>query len=81
MHKIVIVSKLTPEQFFSKARAFFGDQGLNLSQIDESDCCINFEGGGGFVNMTAAIIEGKSQVIITSREWENQVRKFIKKIL
>lgn len=81
MHKMAVVSKLTPELVLSKAKDFFGTQGLNLSQIQESDCCINFEGGGGFINLTAVHFEGKSQIIITSREWENQVKNFVKNLI
>jgi len=75
-------SKLVPAEVVEKAVAFFGPSGQGMKVIDQDACCARFEGSGGHVFVQAADIEGKggSQVIVEGREWEYQIKQFMREI-
>jgi hypothetical protein len=81
MLNIETKSKLKPEEAIKRAIKFFGPEGYGLKQKDEAaPCCVEFEGGGGGVAVTASP-EGKgSKVVMESREWDYQVKEFIRQI-
>ena len=61
-----------------KAKLFFGPEGEGLTISSEGDCCITFQGTGGFVTVSLNEDEpGYIKVRIESREWEYQAKKFL----
>lgn len=68
------------EDVIKKARIFFGPGGVGLQIKDEGQCCITFEGGGGHVHIDVTTKEKGSDVEIETREWDYQVKEFLKKI-
>ncbi|RPI79826.1 MAG: hypothetical protein EHM45_01345 [Desulfobacteraceae bacterium] len=71
-------TKLAPEKVLSKAVEFFKQTGLNLKQQD--DCSASFEGGGGHVIITAEPKGSGADVDLETREWDYQVKEFMKKL-
>ncbi|TXT56797.1 MAG: hypothetical protein BAJATHORv1_20392 [Candidatus Thorarchaeota archaeon] len=72
-------TRLSPEDIFEKAQEYFGTK-YGLSQVDKTDCCIEFRSDVGFVNVTVETSETPNKVSIRSREYEGQARAFIKKL-
>ena len=80
MLKIETKTKLSPGEAIKRAVEFFGPDGYGLQVKEQSPECAYFEGGGGGVEVTACN-EGKgSSVELLSREWDFQVKEFIRKI-
>lgn len=66
------------EELLKKAKAFFGPEGEGLTISSEDDCCIAFQGAGGFVNVSLNEDDpGYFKVQIESREWEYQAKEFL----
>lgn len=82
MIKMGKASKLKPAAVVEKAVAFFGPEGRGMKVVDQSDCCVRFEGGGGHVLVTASASEekGASNVTVEGREWEYQIKEFVAKV-
>ena len=80
MLKIATKTKLSPEEAIKKAVEFFGPGGYGLEVKEQSTECAYFEGGGGGVDVTACTEEKGSSVELLSREWDYQVKEFIRKI-
>ncbi|MGD0795599.1 MAG: hypothetical protein ABR958_08485 [Dehalococcoidales bacterium] len=80
MLSIEAKSKLKPEEVIERAVKFFGPQGYGLKVKEQAACCVEFEGGGGGVGITAAAKDKGSTVSFETREWEIQVKDFIGKI-
>ena len=81
MAKYGFESKMNPEKIVEKALNFFGEGGMNLNIVDQSACCAQFTGGGGHIDLfTISGKRGKTKVIIETREWDRDVRKFMVKI-
>jgi hypothetical protein len=80
MLRIATKTKLTPEDTISKAITFFGPQGYKLKVGEKTDTTVEFEGGGGSVEISACKDGGKTTVDFLSREWDYQVKEFIKAI-
>ena len=80
MGRYGVKTKLSPEEVIQKAKTYFGEQGLHLTIVEEGACCISFEGGGGFVSLTLAEEEGKTDVDLTTREWMFDVQQFMSAI-
>jgi hypothetical protein len=72
-------TKLSPERVIEKARAYFGTE-MGLDTTDDNPCCITFEGGGGFVSVTVNAGEKKTAVELETREWDYQVKQFMREI-
>ncbi|MCX7912311.1 MAG: hypothetical protein N2506_05045 [Dehalococcoidales bacterium] len=73
-------SKLKPGEVVKRAVKFFGPGGYGLKVVEENECCVAFEGGGGGVRVSAAA-EGKgSNVDLESVEWDYQAKEFIRSI-
>lgn len=63
-----------------RAKEFFGPGGYGLKTTDQGDECATFEGGGGDVRITTCHEDGMTTVDMETREWENQVKEFARKI-
>jgi hypothetical protein len=71
---------LTPTEILDKASGFFGKSGLGLEETDRNPCCVFFEGGGGHVSITVIEENDLRNVDIETREWEHQVKRFIREL-
>ena len=80
MLKIATKTKLSPEEAVKRAVEFFGPGGYGLKVMEQSTNCAYFEGGGGGVEVTACTEEKGTSVELISREWDYQVKEFIRKI-
>ena len=80
MLKIGTKTKLTSEEAIKRAVEFFGAGGYGLEVKEQQLNCVSFEGGGGGVKVTACIEEKGTSRELVSREWDYQVREFIRKI-
>jgi hypothetical protein len=80
MARYSIETRLSPEEAIQKAAAFFGEGGLGLEMTEQNPCCLYFEGGGGHVLVTASEGEKKTMVVLETREWDYQVRQFMRQI-
>ncbi len=71
-------TKLECKKVFDKADEFFNqDWGLESSKDEE---CANYTGGGGHIKISCCQDENKRTVNIETREWDRQVKDFLKKI-
>ncbi len=74
-------TKLEPEEVLRRAEAFFGDDGLGLKIVEQSECCLSFEGSGGHVTISAARCDPeKTEVDLETREWDYQVKSFMENL-
>lgn len=80
MLKIETKTKLSPEEAIKRAVEFFGPGGYGLEVKNQTHDCAYFEGGGGGVGVTACAEEKGTSVILECREWDYQVKEFIRKI-
>lgn len=72
-------SKHTPQIVIEKAKQKFkSDLGLDL--IEEAECCIRLEGGGGFIFIQAEPQDDHTKVTLEGQEWTNQLMNFMKEI-
>ncbi len=71
------VTKVSPEEVVRRLKKYFGKGGQGLDLIEEGAQCLNFSGGGGYVNATVCAEGGKTRVNIVSQEWENQAKEFL----
>ncbi len=73
-------TKLNWEKVKKKAIDHFGKE-LGLTEVKNEGTCLDFEGGGGFVNIYFCIQENdEKKVELTTREWDRQVKSFMGKI-
>ncbi len=75
-----VETKLAPEGAIEAARAYFGEEGLGLEAEDQGPCCVVFQGGGGFVRVTAGAGEERTTVRLETREWDYHVKRFMGEI-
>ena len=80
MLKIATKTKLSPEEAIKRAVEFFGPNGYGLEIKEQRADCAYFEGGGGGVDIIACAERKGSTVDLESREWDFQVKEFIRKI-
>jgi hypothetical protein len=80
MARYGVETKLSPEQAIQEAVTFFGEEGLGLEVTEQGDCCATFVGGGGHVRITVAAGEPKTAVELVTREWDYDVKQFMRKI-
>lgn len=77
---MIRISKVTGrsrEQVLGGAVSFFGPEGLGLATSERSDACVSFEGGGGYVTVTACAGTVGCTVEVEAREWESRVKDFL----
>jgi hypothetical protein len=80
MLRIATKTKLLPEEAIKKAIKFFGPDGYKLQITNQTDTSVSFEGGGGTIDITTCKDNDKTEVEFLSREWDYQVKEFIKSI-
>jgi hypothetical protein len=80
MLRIATKTKMTPENVIDEAEKFFGPEGYKLKISSKTETTASFEGGGGSVEISACEDDGKTTVDFLSREWDYQVKEFIKSI-
>jgi hypothetical protein len=80
MARYSVQTKWTPEKAVEMAVAYFGEDGLGLEIVEQSPCCVHFEGGGGHVRVTAGAGESKTAVELETHEWDYHVRQFMRQI-
>ena len=80
MLRIATKTKLSPEEAVKRAVEFFGPAGHGLEVKEQSTDCAYFEGSGGGVEITSCAEEKGASVELVSREWDRQVREFIRDI-
>ena len=80
MLRIATKTKMTPENVIDKAVEFFGPEGYKLKISSKTKTTASFEGGGGSVEISACEDDSKTTVDFISREWDYQVKEFIKSI-
>ena len=78
MARYSVETKMDPEEVVEAAFDYFGE-GLGLEGEDAGPCCVYFEGGGGFVRITANETD-PTEVELETREWDYDVKAFMKKI-
>lgn len=74
-------TKLSQEDVVKQTKRFFGEGGLGLKLTEETPQCLTFEGGGGFVTVTACPEEGQTRVALVTQEWDYQVKRFASDVL
>jgi hypothetical protein len=77
MLNLEVRTKLSQEEVSQRLKKFFGKGGLGLEITEETPQCISFEGGGGHVTAVLRLDENKTRIDLETREWENQVKKFV----
>ena len=80
MLRIATKTSFTPEEVIKKAIQFFGPDGYKLKINGQTETSVTFEGGGGAVEISACAENGKTTVDFLSREWDYQVKEFIRMI-
>jgi hypothetical protein len=75
-------STLAPEEVVERAMSFFGPSGAGLRVVNQGACCARFEGAVGYVSVQTAEVDEQqgSDVTVEGREWEYQIRQFIREI-
>jgi len=80
MARYSVETKLSSDQAIEKAVAYFGPGGVGLQVTEQASCCAHFEGGGGHVRVTVAAGERRTTVELETREWDYDVKQFMRKI-
>ncbi|MBI2909023.1 MAG: hypothetical protein HYX92_15375 [Chloroflexi bacterium] len=80
MLRIETRTKMTPEAATQAAVSFFGPEGLGLTVRDRRERCVQFEGGGGLVEVSTCEDGKATKVEVTSQEWDAEVKEFVRKI-
>jgi len=77
MRKMSKGSRKSTGEIMTAATSFFGAGGLGLTETDRAECCVTFEGGGGFVRVTTNASDGGSEVEVETSEWEQAASRFL----
>ncbi len=74
--------KKNVEKVLNEAKAFFGPGGEGLEITTDEPCCLSFSGSGGYVSVSVSNEENEKETTleIETREWDYQVKQFLKKI-
>ncbi len=73
-------TKLTLEETLKRLKTYFGKGGQGMEVSEENPSCISFSGGGGYVNATVCLEEGKTRVSLVAQEWEYQAKEFLSQL-
>jgi hypothetical protein len=74
-----VTTKLTPQQALERAIAYFGRGGQGLEITSKDDLSLVFQGGGGYVAITAQ--PGDTTTLdLETREWDHAVRQFMAEV-
>ena len=80
MAAYTVETRRTPEQVIELAIAHFGEAGLGLSAEYLGPCCAFFQNGEGFVRVEARKGERRTKVDLETREWDHDVRRFMRRV-
>jgi hypothetical protein len=80
MLRIATKTKLTPDDVITNALQFFGPEGFKLKITNQTETSASFDGGGGSIEISTCEGDGKTTVDFISREWDYQVKEFIRAI-
>jgi hypothetical protein len=80
MLRIATKTKLTPDDVITNAIQFFGPEGFKLKITNQTEKSASFDGGGGSIEISTCEGDGKTTVDFISREWDYQVKEFIRAI-
>jgi len=81
MLRIATKTKLTPSDVINNAIQFFGPEGFKLKITNKTETSASFDGGGGSIEISTCEGDGKTTVDFISREWDYQVKEFIRAII
>lgn len=74
-----VVTELTPRQALEQALADFGPGGLGLQIVSQDNLGLAFQGGGGYIAITAQT--GTTTTLeLETREWDYAVRRFMAQV-
>jgi len=73
-------TELPPLAVSDKIRHFFGKKNLGLHSLKDDRQCLQFEGGGGFVEAKIESEEGETKVHVVARDGDDHVLQFAKSI-
>jgi hypothetical protein len=74
-----VETKTSPEEIIRRAMSFFGQGGVGLEVSDCGSRSATFVGGGGHV--LVHVSEGeKTEVELVTREWDYDVKRFMRQI-
>jgi hypothetical protein len=74
-----VVTELTPREALEQAITDFGSGGLGLAIISQSNLSLVFQGGGGYIGITAR--PGATTTIeLETREWDYAVQQFMARV-
>ncbi|MDA1003002.1 MAG: hypothetical protein O3B31_06595 [Chloroflexi bacterium] len=79
MLRLAVNTKKSPEEVMREAHQQFGKHGLGL-EVNEAGGRVTFSGAGGYVTIAFENDGGKTVVDISSREFDEPVRKFARKL-
>jgi hypothetical protein len=79
MPAYTVETKLSTDEAIAAAVRYFGESGVGLDLVSRDACCARFEGGGGFVSVTAETGK-KTTVDLETREWDFPVKRFMQSI-
>ena len=72
-------SDLPSEKVIARARKTFAED-YGLEVVEEAECCLRLEGGGGFVYIRTEQADDHTRVILEGMEWTHQLKNFMKAI-
>lgn len=74
-------TRRAPEEVLARARAFFGAGGeLGLAEAPSGPGSVTFAAPDGGVNVSARRVDGKTEVTILSREYDDWVERFVREL-
>jgi hypothetical protein len=74
-----ITTTLALQEALEQASAHFGPGGEGLDITSRNECSIVFQGGGGYVAISAQAGE-KTTLELETREWDRAVRQFMRQV-
>jgi hypothetical protein len=74
-----VTTKLTPQEALARAIAYFGRGGEGLEVTSKGDLSLVFQGGGGYVAVTAQPGD-KTTLDLETREWDRAVLQFMAEV-
>jgi hypothetical protein len=74
-----VTTTLTPQEAMERAIVHFGPQGKGLDLTGRDERGLVFQGGGGYVAVTAQAGE-KTVLDLETREWDWAVQQFMRQV-
>ena len=74
-----VTTMLTPQEALDCAIGYFGRGGQGLEITSKGDLYLVFQGGGGYVTITAQPGD-KTTLNLETREWDRAVRQFMAEV-